>query len=108
MKKVVSVIALFTVIALSACAAEEPVVETSTPVTEERVFSVEELATYNGQDGQPAYVAVNGVVYDLTSSPMWRNGGHNGVQAGQDLTSIFESQHGDDRLREFPVVGRLE
>lgn len=108
MKKILNGIALVTVIALSACASEDPVVETTTPVTEERVFSLEELATFNGQDGQPAYVAVNGVVYDLTSSPMWRNGSHNGVRAGRDLTSIFQSQHGDDRLREFPVVGRLE
>lgn len=108
MKKIVTIIALFTVIALSACAAEEPVAETSAPVSEERVFSLEELATFNGRDGQPAYVAVNGVVYDLTNSPMWRNGSHNGVQAGRDLTSIFQSQHGDDRLSEFPVVGRLE
>jgi predicted heme/steroid binding protein len=108
MKKVLSMFAVVTVIALSACAAEDPVVETSTPDVEERVFTLEELATYNGQDGQPAYVAVNGVVYDLTSSTMWRNGSHNGVQAGQDLTSIFQSQHGDDRLGEFPVVGRLE
>lgn len=107
MKKTFIVIALFTVFALSACASEDPAVETSTPVSEERVFTLEELATYNGRDGQPAYVAVNGVVYDLTNSPMWRNGSHNGVQAGRDLTSIFESQHGDDRLSEFPIVGRL-
>lgn len=29
-------------------------------------FNQTELAKYNGQDGQPAYVAVDGVVYDVT------------------------------------------
>jgi len=108
MKHLLIVSSLFLVLGLGACGADDSLTESSVPTSEERVFTLDELATYNGENGQPAYVAVNGVVYDLTSSPMWRNGAHNGVKAGQDLTSVFESQHGDDRLSEFPVVGRLQ
>lgn len=77
---------------------------------EEKVFTLEELATYNGKDGQPAYVAVDGVVYDVTSSPEWTNGEHKmGVTAGQDLTDIIKekSPHGVAVLEKFPVVGKL-
>ncbi len=77
---------------------------------EEKVFTLEELATYNGKNGQPAYVAVDGVVYDVTASPEWTNGEHKmGVTAGQDLTDIIKekSPHGVAILEKFPVVGKL-
>lgn len=77
---------------------------------EERVFTLEELATYNGKDGQPAYVAVDGVVYDVSASPEWENGEHKmGITAGQDLTDEIKnkSPHGVSVLSGFPVVGRL-
>lgn len=77
---------------------------------EETVFTLEELATYNGKDGQPAYVAVDGVVYDVTASPEWTNGEHKmGVTAGQDLTDIIKekSPHGVAILEKFPIVGKL-
>ena len=34
-------------------------------------FNQTELAKYNGQGGQPAYVAVDGVVYDVTGVAAW-------------------------------------
>ncbi len=77
---------------------------------EEKVFTLEELATYNGKNGQPAYVAVDGVVYDVTASSEWTNGEHKmGVTAGQDLTDIIKekSPHGVAILEKFPVVGKL-
>ena len=77
----------------------------------DRVFTAEELATYNGKDGQPAYVAVDGVVYDVTDVPQWANGEHaNGLTAGQDLTEEItnESPHGLSVLDDLPVVGTLE
>ncbi len=72
----------------------------------------EELKTYNGQDGHPAYAAVDGIVYDVTQSRLWRGGvhdpGHGNIQAGQDLTeAIKESPHGKANLERFPVVGNL-
>ena len=83
---------------------------TSSSQAGEKVFTLDELATYNGKDGQPAYVAVDGVVYDVTASPEWTNGEHKmGVTAGQDLTDVIKekSPHGVAILEKFPVVGKL-
>lgn len=74
------------------------------------VLSTEELAEYNGKDGSPAYVAVDGVIYDVTNSDMWGEGEHNGFEAGKDLSDGLhdESPHGDSVLDNVPVVGSLE
>jgi len=49
----------------------------------EATFNQAELAKYNGQAGQPAYVAVDGVVYDVTGVAAWADGKHHGNLAGQ-------------------------
>ena len=40
----------------------------------DRMLTRRELATYNGRDGHPMYVAYGGIVYDVTSSPLWAGG----------------------------------
>jgi len=71
-----------------------------------KIFTVQELAKYNGLNGQPAYAAVDGVVYDL--SPVFQNGIHaNLYTAGQELTDAFYSKHMKEILNKFPVVGTL-
>lgn len=73
-----------------------------------RYFTLEELAQYNGKDGAPAYVAVNGVVYDVTNNSVWKGGPHFGLNAGNDLTKQFQSCHpGAMVLTRLPVVGYL-
>lgn len=86
----------------------------STPVDADEtgglVLTVEELAAYNGKDGQPAYVAVDGVIYDVTDVPEWENGEHySGLTAGNDLTEEIKNQspHGLSVLDGLPVVGTL-
>ena len=94
---------------------EEPVAETPEELAETEapeqlhVFTLEELAEYDGLDGRPAYVAVDGLVYDFTELERWVGGEHFGYQAGQDLTEALhtESPHGDSVLDRAPVVGRL-
>jgi predicted heme/steroid binding protein len=81
--------------------------------TGQKVFTLEELKKYNGQNGNPAYVAVNGVVYDVTGSRRWTNGLHeecsNATYAGADLTSLISSSpHGADVMKKFTVVGTLQ
>ena len=73
------------------------------------VLTLEELAQFNGKDGQPAYVAVDGVIYDVSDKPAWKNGEHNGYSAGQDLTEIIKtkSPHGVSKLSGLPIVGKL-
>lgn len=70
----------------------------------------EELARYGGKDGQKAYVAVNGKVYDVSASPLWKGGDHQGVhEAGNDLTDDLKlAPHVRAVVERFPVVDRLE
>lgn len=88
----------------------------TTPVTpgtgtgEDTEFTLEELAKYNGKDGNRAYVAVDGIVYDVTDVKEWAGGSHWGkFQAGNDLTDAIKSQspHGVAKLEGIPVVGKL-
>lgn len=76
---------------------------------EEKEFTLDELAEFNGQDGKPAYVAVDGVVYDVTDSKAWQEGQHNGFEAGKDLTTEIKdvSPHGVGKLEGIPKVGVL-
>lgn len=54
----------------------------------ERIFTEMELRRYNGDRGTPMYVAVDGVVYDVSDCPHWRNGMHEGLHfPGQDLST---------------------
>ena len=48
----------------------------------EKTFTKDELAKYNGQNGQPAYVAIKGVVYDVSGQAAWQGGKHHGNLAG--------------------------
>lgn len=81
---------------------------TNTPVTAEKTFTLAELAKYNGKNGAAAYVAVNGIVYDVTNVSQWRNGTHKGYEAGVDLTEAFKnSPHQDSIFNGIPVVGKL-
>lgn len=70
----------------------------------------EELSVFNGQNGQPAYIAVRGTIYDVSQSPMWQSGQHADVhQAGCDLTQELKAApHVAAVVERFPVVGHLE
>jgi predicted heme/steroid binding protein len=71
-------------------------------------FTIEELAEFDGKDGRPAYVAFEGVVYDVTESAMWGEGDHEGMHnAGHDLTEEHEEAPHDVYVTDFTEVGRL-
>lgn len=73
-----------------------------------RIFTLEDLAYYNGTNGKPVYVAYDGIVYNISNVPQWRGGQHHGHRAGMDFTDIIENApHGEQILRTFPVVGVL-
>ncbi|MCW4005944.1 MAG: cytochrome B5 [Candidatus Bathyarchaeota archaeon] len=76
---------------------------------EEKTFSLEELAKYNGQNGNPAYVGYKGKVYDVSNSSFWSGGDHlSSHQAGNDLTAELEiAPHGPENLDNMKVVGKL-
>lgn len=70
----------------------------------------EELARFDGQQGQKTYVAVNGKVFDVTESPYWQGGNHqNAHQAGTDLTAdLLKAPHVRSVIERFPIVAALE
>ena len=72
-------------------------------------FTEEELAQYNGKNGNPVYVAYKGKVYDVSASFLWKDGAHQVLHsAGVDLTDALEqAPHDEDFLEKFPVVGIL-
>ncbi len=74
----------------------------------QRDLTLQELAKFNGKDGNPAYVAVNGTVYDVTNNAAWAAASHFGLKAGKDLTNEFASCHaGQTILNKLKVVGKL-
>lgn len=76
---------------------------------DKRVFSRSELSKYDGKNGNPAYVCVNGIVYDVTNNSAWAAATHFGLKAGTDLSAVFASCHvGQDILSRLKAVGRLQ
>lgn len=72
-------------------------------------FTSEELAAFDGSHGKPAYVAVNGNVYDMSKEAVWGGGTHFGLYAGKDLTPQFMACHKGmvEILTKLPKVGTL-
>ena len=71
------------------------------------VFTVRELLRYDGEDG-PIYIALQGIVYDVSECPKWRSGLHENLHfPGQDLTCEFpEAPHGME-VFDHPCVRRV-
>ncbi len=88
-------------------------VTASTPAAqapEQKTFTIDELAQYNGKNGNPAYIAIEGTVYDVTNVSQWKNGIHVGkFEAGKDFTNELKNlaPHDDSKLQGVPVVGKL-
>jgi predicted heme/steroid binding protein len=51
-----------------------------------------------------AYVAYQGIVYDVSNSYLWKNGEHKGPLTEE----ISKAAHGPGALTGFPVVGTLK
>ncbi|MDD5666707.1 MAG: cytochrome b5 domain-containing protein [Actinomycetota bacterium] len=84
------------------------------PGPEVEAFTLAELAEFDGKDGRHAYVAVDGVVYDITGSDEWPEGDHAPCDldavAGKDLSEVLERSPARMRalIEAMPVVGKLE
>ncbi|MFZ2948502.1 MAG: cytochrome b5 domain-containing protein [Desulfuromonadaceae bacterium] len=88
---------------------DETVTETASTAnlseTAERVFTLQELAQHDGQNGSPAYIAINGDVYDVTKVQLLKDGRHHGVTAGNDVTDLFV--HKQAILNRLQIIGKL-
>lgn len=74
-----------------------------------QVFTLKELSEYDGENGNKAYVAYEGYVYDVTDVPAWNGGEHNRQKAGQDITDFLNrSPHGSSVFEKLEIVGKME
>ncbi|MDQ7826609.1 MAG: cytochrome b5 domain-containing protein [Candidatus Eremiobacteraeota bacterium] len=79
-----------------------------------QTFTLAELEKYDGKEGRKAYVAVDGVVYDVTGSKYWPKGSHRmcskGAAAGKDLTETLKVSPPAMKtlIVKQPVVGALK
>ncbi|MBP6458816.1 MAG: hypothetical protein KA264_01855 [Crocinitomicaceae bacterium] len=72
------------------------------------IYSLDELAQRNGRILPDIWVGYKGLIYDVTSSELFKNGKHYFHDAGKDLTiEMIDAPHMDDVMNRFPVVGRL-
>lgn len=82
------------------------VIAPSMVLAQTKVFTLEELKQFDGKNGNKAYYAYEGKVYDVTGSKLWQEGEHFGLHAGEDLTGKMEgAPHGTEVFAGFEVVG---
>lgn len=76
---------------------------------EVREFTKSQLALRNGQDKPEIWVALRGMIYDVSESRLWRKGMHYEHWAGQDLTDeLKDAPHTEAVFEKFKVVGVLK
>lgn len=74
-------------------------------------LSLDELLKYDGSNGKPAYVAIDGIIYDVSDQKSWNEGTHYGLVAGRDLTEEFNSCHEEEKnniISKLTPVGKLK
>ncbi len=76
-----------------------------------RIVTQLELRRNNGERGARKYIAHNGIVYDVTDCPKWRQNLHENLHfPGQDLTSeLPEAPHAEEVFQRpcVKIVGQL-
>ena len=72
-------------------------------------LTAEELHSFDGKEGRPAFIAYKGKIYDVTNSKLWKEGSHaRKHHAGRDLTEALKTApHAEDKLLSMPEVGKL-
>ena len=71
-------------------------------------YSRSYLALRNGQDKPEIWVALHGIIYDVSESRLWKNGKHYEHWAGQDLTKeLGDAPHTEKVFERFDKIGKL-
>jgi predicted heme/steroid binding protein len=72
------------------------------------VYTRSQLALRNGQDKPEVWVALNGFIYNVSISRLWKNGNHYEHWAGQDLTDeLKDAPHTEKVFDKFTIIGKL-
>lgn len=79
------------------------------PLKAKGKFTLDELSTFDGTEGQPSYIAYQNRIYDVSRSPFWAEGKHFvRHEAGKDLTDMLsQAPHGEEKVLDWPRVGEL-
>lgn len=74
-----------------------------------RDLTLSDLSKYNGTNGNKAYIALDGVIYDVTNVDIFKKSPHNALKLGSDVTKEFNECHNGDKsiLVRLPIVGSL-
>ncbi len=72
-------------------------------------LTAEELRSFDGKEGRPAFVAYKGKIYNVTKSKLWTEGSHaRKHHAGIDLTDALKTApHAEEKILSMPEVGKL-
>lgn len=71
-------------------------------------YTAQQLALRNGQDKPDIWVAYKGLIYDVTTSRLWKKGMHYEHWAGQDLTEeLGNAPHTEKVFEKFQAIGHL-
>ena len=72
-------------------------------------LTLEELHNFDGKEGRPAYIALNGNIYDVTDSRLWKDGSHARKHlAGNDLSDALKiAPHSEEKVLAMRHVGKL-
>lgn len=73
-----------------------------------QVFTQEDLAQFDGTNGNKAYYAFKGVVYDGTGTVLWEQGEYLGIKAGTDLTAQITTANAEQLFINLPIVGSYQ
>ncbi|MPM29923.1 hypothetical protein SDC9_76465 [bioreactor metagenome] len=79
-----------------------------------KVFTLDELSKFDGQNGRASYIAINSVVYDVTNYNKWReeqlfSNCKEKVAAGKDLSQyVINTNEAKQFLDSVPKVGGLK
>jgi predicted heme/steroid binding protein len=74
-----------------------------------KVYNRQQLALRNGQDRPEIWVAFRGIIYDVGTSSLWKNGKHYEHWAGQDLTNeLQDAPHTEKVFEKFKAIGHLQ
>jgi predicted heme/steroid binding protein len=76
-------------------------------------MTIQELSKYTGKGGSTAYIAVDGIIYDVTNAKGWKDGVHTKsggkIVAGIDASKEIEkSPHKKAVLKDLKKVGKLK